>query len=177
LIWLGEKLSKNTSLAVAIILLGSIAVGYDSIKFADGAKLSGLPFFIIASIVLAAYVVLLRRWKLTAKQTLAIINLPSAIIFLPLWYFFLPSTLATAGINEILLQALFQGLGPSFFALIFFTYAIQSIGATQVAGFAAVVPATAALLAIPVLGEYLSPIEWGGVCVVTTGLTLLLLHR
>ena len=175
--WLGDRLNKNTLLAVATILVGGIAVGYESIKLADTTKLAGLPFFITASLVLAAYVVLLRRWKLTAKQTLAIMNLPSAVIFIPIWYFFLPSTLGAASINEILLQALFQGLGPSFLALIFFTYAIQALGATPVAGFAAVVPATAALLAIPVLGEYLTVIEWIGVAIVTLGLALLLFKK
>lgn len=176
-IWMGTKLGKNAVIAITIILLGGVAVGYEAMKVADSSKLEGVPYFIIGSIVLAAYVALLNRWKLTAKQTLAIINLPNAIVFLPIWYFFLPSTLSTAGMDEILLQALFQGLGPSFLALIFFTYTIQSLGPTPAAGFAAVVPATAALLAIPVLHETLSLTEWVGVGIVTLGLALLLLRK
>lgn len=176
-LWLGDRLSKNAYIAVAIIVTGSIAVGYENMQTAGSTNLLGLPFFIVASFVLAAYAVLVRLWKLTAKQTLAIINLPNALLFLPIWYFLLPSGLASAATSEILLQAVFQGLGPSFLALIFFTYAIQALGATPVAGFAATVPATAALLAIPVLGEKLNIIEWTGVITVTLGLALLILRR
>jgi len=176
-VWLGDHLNKSTSVAIAVILIGAVTVAYQSFNIANVDNLTGLPFFLAGSLILAAYVVLLRLWKLTTKQTLAIINLPSAIFFLPIWFFFLPSTINSAGFDEILLQALFQGLGPSFLGLIFFTYAIQTLGPTPVAGFAAVVPATATLLAIPVLGETLNLIEWSGVIIVTIGLTLLLLKR
>ena len=172
-----EKLPQSAYLAIFVILSGSILVGYESIRAAGMANLTGVPFFMAASFVLAAYMVLLRLWKLTAKQTLAIINLPNAIVFLPLWYLFLPSGIHQATNNEILLQLLFQGLGPSFLALIFFTYTIQTLGTTAAAGFAAVVPATAALLAIPVLGETLNLIEWLGVITVSVGLLLLILKR
>lgn len=174
---LGDRLSSNAFFAIAVILTGSIAVGYEAMHVAGSSNLSGLPFLIASSFVLAAYMVFIRMWKVTAKQTLAIINLPNTLIFLPVWYFMLPSGLASAGIGEIMLQALYQGLGPGFMALIFFTYAIQALGATPVAGFAATVPATAALLAIPVLGETLNFIEWVGVLTVTLGLALLLLRR
>jgi len=174
---LGERLGKTAFIAIAIIIAGSVAVGYENLSSVGTENLIGLPFFIIASFFLAAYVVLLRLWNLTSRQILAIINLPSALVFLPLWWFALPSTIGDASLAEIALQALFQGLGPSFLALIFFTYAIQTIGATPVAAFAASVPATAALLAIPVLGERLNIVEWSGVLAVTAGLALLILRR
>jgi len=172
-----EKLDKSAYLAIFVILSGSVLVGYENIRAAGMTNLTGVPFFMAASFVLAAYMVLLRLWKLTAKQTLAIINLPNAIVYLPIWFLFLPSGLDHASDNEILLQLLFQGLGPSFLALIFFTFTIQTLGTTAAAGFAAVVPATAALLAIPVLGETLNLVEWLGVCTVSAGLLLLILQR
>jgi len=174
---LGERLTKLGSLAIAVILAGSTAVAYQSFSSSNVENLAGLPFFIMASVFLASYVVFLRMWKLTAKQTLAIINLPTAVLFLPIWYFFLPSTITTADPYDVVFQALFQGLGPGFIALVFFTYAIQTLGTTPVAGFAAVVPATAALLAIPVLGEHLNGIEWSGIVAVTIGLVLLIWRR
>lgn len=174
---LGERLNKVAWLAILIILAGSIAVGYESMRLSEGAKLAGLPYFIAASLILASYLVLLRRWNITAKQTLAIINLPNFLLYLPFWYFLFPSTIAEATTNEILFQSLFQGLGPGFLALIFFTYATQSLGPTPVAGFAATVPATAALLAIPILYEHLNLTEWTGVLAVTIGLAILIMRR
>ena len=176
-VFLGERLGKTAFIAIAIIIAGSVAVGYESLSTVGGENLIGLPFFIIASLFLAFYVVLLRLWNLTSRQILAIMSLPSAVVFLPLWWFALPSTIGDASTFEIVLQGLFQGFGPSFLALIFFTYAIQTIGATPVAAFAASVPATAALLAIPVLGERLNLIEWSGVLAVTLGLALLILRK
>ncbi len=176
-VFLRDVLPKRSVIAIAVIIAGSVLVGFENIRAVGTANLNGLPFFMAASFVLAAYMVLLRQWKLTAKQTLAIINLPNAIAFLPIWYFFLPSTLDIASTNEILLQLVFQGLGPSFLALIFFTYTIQSLGTTAAAGFAAVVPATAALLAIPILGETLNLLEWLGVITVSVGLIMLILKR
>ena len=174
---LRDRVPKSAAIAIAIILAGSIIVAYQSLATSSDNNLIGLPFFIGASLVLAAYSVLVRIWKLTAKQTLAIINLPNALVFLPIWYFFLPSTLASATTNDIVLQLIFQGIGPGFLALIFFTYTIQTLGPTATSAFAATVPATAALLAIPILGEVPNMIEWTGVVIVTIGLALLILKR
>jgi len=174
---LGEKLGKTAIIAISIIIAGSLTVGYQSLSTFGGQYLIGLPFFILAAFLLATYMILIRLWNINSRQVLAIVNLLSAVLFLPLWWFFLPSTLSLATMPEIALQALFHGLGPSFFALVFFTYAIQTIGATPMAGFAAAVPATAALLAIPVLGEHLNIIEWSGVLAVTVGLALLIFKK
>jgi drug/metabolite transporter (DMT)-like permease len=57
-----------------------------------------------------------------------------------------------------------------------FAIAATNLGTTPTAGFAAAVPASATLLAIPVLGEWPAGLEWIGIGVVTTGLTLLLLQ-
>jgi len=174
---LGEKLGKNAFIGISAIIAGSIIVSYQSLSVADGQYLIGLPFFLFAALILAIYMIFIRLWNVSSKQILAIMNVPNAVLFLPLWWFALPTTLASASMSEIALQALFQGLAPSFLALVLFTYAIRTIGATPTAGFAASVPATAALLAIPVLGEHLNFIEWSGVLAVTAGLALLILRK
>jgi drug/metabolite transporter (DMT)-like permease len=77
----------------------------------------------------------------------------------------------------IIFQALFQGLGPGFFAVILFALAAMHLGATMTAGFSAVVPATAALLAIPILGEIPNTMEWVAIAIVTVGLALLIMSK
>lgn len=176
-VFLAERLTHKAFFGIAIIFAGGCMVSFDGLMTGSTQALRGVAFFLVASFLVAAYVNGVRHWKLTPQQTLAIINLPNAVVFLPVWYFFLPSSIAGAAWPDIVLQALFQGLGPSFLALILMTYAVQKLGATPMAGFAASVPTTAALLAIPVLGENLKLLEWAGVVTVTAGLALLIWRR
>jgi len=177
LVWIGERLGTLATLGIAVIFAGGVAVGYNGLIAGGFDALAGVAFFLTASATLAVYVVLVRRWQVTPKQTLCAINIPTALIFIPVWWFFLPTNLAGATSQEIAFQALFQGFGPSFLAVLLMTYAVHEIGPTKMAAFAATVPTTAALLAIPVLGEHLGTVEWTGVIVVTAGLLLLLWKR
>ena len=61
-------------------------------------------------------------------------------------------------------------------AVILFAVAAAHLGPTPTAGFSASVPATAALLAIPVLGELPGPLEWVGIGTVSAGLALLMIR-
>jgi len=175
--FLGERLSKLSLVAIAVIFVGGWIVAIKSLSSDVPHSIDGVIFFIAGSVLVSVYVIAVRHWKLTPRQTLAIINLPNAIIFIPVWYFFLPSTLGTADFSDIVFQALFQGLGPSFFAIFLMTHAVHTLGPTLTTGFAASVPTVAALMAIPVLGETLSLVEWGGILTVTAGLSLLLWKR
>lgn len=164
-------------LAIGIIIMGGILLGIPGMATGGADTVLGIIFFLGASAVLAVYIFGLRYWRVTPRQALALINLPNALIYLPLWYFLLPTGLAEVELSTILFQAFFQGLGPGFFALILFALAAIHLGPTATAGFSASVPATAALLAIPVLSEYPSLIEWCGIAAVTAGMALLMLKR
>ena len=177
LIFFKQKVGRLAIVAIAIILLGCSLIGlFDRQAVQDHAWLGAL-LFLAAAFVLSAYIVGVGHWRLTPRQSLVVIAVPNAIVILPLWHFFLPSTLATASWEAIAFQALFQGLGPSFLAVIFYTLTIRNLGSTSTAGISAIVPATATLLAIPVLGEWPSSIQWLGVATVSIGLAMLLARR
>lgn len=164
-------------LAIAIIAAGSLMVGLPGLQAVDVSVLSAAALFLCASAVLSIYLFGVRQWQISPRQALALVTLPNALVFLPIWYFFLPSGIADVDGSVILGQALYQGLGPGFFAVILFAIAITHLGVTPTAGVAASVPASAALLAMPFLQEYPSLIEWVGIVVVTGGLCLLFLWR
>lgn len=163
--------------AVAIIVAGGGLVGWRGLNAGGEDVAQGLALFLAASAILSAYIFLLGRWSVSPRQALAVVTLPSALVFLPLWWVALPSGLAQAATGDILFQAAFQGLGPGVLAVVLFTLAALHLGATATAGFSAAVPAGATMLAIPVLGEVPTPLEWGGVALVTAGLALLVLRR
>jgi drug/metabolite transporter (DMT)-like permease len=161
-------------IAVLILVVGAVLIGFPGLRAGGNNALSAIAFFLAASAVLSIYVMGVKHWQVEARQALALVSLPNAVLFLPVWFFFLPSTIQDAPWSTVLLQAAFQGLGPGFLAVILFSISARILGPTPSAGLAAAVPASAALLAIPVLGEIPTGIEWIGIAIVTAGLVLLL---
>ena len=172
-----ERPTRRQILAITIIVLGGLLLGYRGMATGGSNVVTGIALFLSGSAILSIYIVGIRRWALTPRQALALINVPNALVFLPLWFFFLPSGLADTELSTILFQAVFQGFGPGFLAVILFALAAMHLGPTPTAGFSAAVPATAALLAIPVLSEVPTMLEWAGIATVTGGLFLLVVRR
>lgn len=176
-LFLKDRPSRNQIVAIAVIILGGLLLAFRGMADGGANVAAGITLFLSASAILSVYIVGIRRWALRPKQALALINVPNALVFLPLWFFFLPSGLAEADLSTVLFQAAFQGLGPGFLAVILFALAAMHLGPTATAGFSAAVPATATLLAVPVLSEIPSPLEWIGIATVTGGLALLVARR
>lgn len=177
LLMAGVRPDRKQLFAIAVIILGGVLLAWRGLHNGGPNVAQGIVLFLTASAVLSIYIYGLKRWHLTPRQALAVVNIPNAVLFLPLWYLLLPSGLAETDLTTVLLQALFQGLGPGFLAVILFTLAAIHLGPTPTAGFSAMVPATAALLAIPVLGELPSALEWVGIATATLGLGLLMRGR
>lgn len=160
-------------LGLAVIVAGAVLLGASGMRGGGLNIALGISLFLTASALLSVYIFGLRFWRITPRQALALVNIPNAVVFLPIWIVVLPSGLAETPISIVLFHALFQGLGPGFVAVILFALAATHLGPTATAGFSAAVPATASLLAIPVLGEIPSTLEWIGIGTVTVGLLLL----
>ena len=159
--------------AIAAIILGGAVLAGPAMAASGVNVVEGILWFLGASLILAIYIDGVKRFSLKPKEALAIITLPNAVCFLPLWYFLLPTGIPETDTLTIVLQALFQGLGPGFLAVILFAIAAIDLGPTVTAAFSAAVPATATLLAIPVLGEQPNGMEWAGLAIVTLGLLIL----
>jgi drug/metabolite transporter (DMT)-like permease len=163
--------------STGVILAGGLLVGWQGITAGGADVATGIGFFLAGSVVLSMYMVAIRVWQISPYQALAMVNIPNAAVFLPLWFFALPSGMAETETHVLIAHALFQGVGPGFCALMLFTAANYHLGAGPTAAISAAVPALAALLAIPVLGEVPSPLEWVGIAIVCTGLGLLIRAR
>lgn len=169
--------SRRQLIAVLILVVGAILIGVPGLRTGGTGVVAAIAFFLAASAVLSIYFLGVKQWQVGPREALALVSLPNAIVFLPTWFFFLPSTIHDASWSAIWLQAAFQGLGPGFLAVILFSISARILGPTPSAGLAAAVPASATLLAIPVLGEIPARIEWIGIAIVTAGLVLLLSAR
>nr|WP_319384409.1 DMT family transporter [uncultured Roseibium sp.] len=169
--------SRMQVTGIAVIVAGAVLVGSTGLMQGGKNVAAGIGLFLAASAVLSVYIFGVRHWQITPRQALVLVNVPNAVLFIPVWLLFLPSGIAEASLSSIVFQAAYQGLGPGFVAVILFALAATHLGPTATAGFSAAVPASAAVLAIPVLGETPGFQEWLGIGVVTIGLSLLIVKR
>ncbi|MEL6999541.1 MAG: DMT family transporter [Pseudomonadota bacterium] len=164
-------------LGAMVIVLGGVMVAWRGLTAGGADVMLGIGLFVGASSLIATYIYMLKHCNVTPKQALALVNIPNALLYLPVWLLFLPSALAEVPIETVLAQAAFQGLGPGFLAVMIFALMAFHLGATPTAAVSATVPAAAALLAVPVLGEIPTPLEWTGIAVVSIGLWVMIRSR
>jgi drug/metabolite transporter (DMT)-like permease len=117
----------------------------------------------------AVFTLLLRRYPMEPLTAAVTTTLGSAILYVPVWWLFLPSTISHAPVAEIAMQAAYQGVVVVFVAMLLYTFAVRRLGAQTVTLLMAIVPGVSALAAIPVLGEPLSMLTLAGLGAVTIG--------
>lgn len=156
LIILREALSRDNWLSLSVIAIGLI--GMSSLMYAEHEFVLGIGdlFFVLASLSWGIYTALLKRWMLPPWQAMAGVALLSTLIYLPIYVLFLPSRLAEATLQQILTQAIFQGIFVVIIAMLSFIGAVERLGAVKVGSILALAPLLASLAAVPLLGEPLS---------------------
>jgi len=154
---------------LAIITLGSLLLAWTTSGAWDGAWRGDLLFLAAVS-SWAVYTLLVQRWALPALDTTIALGLTAAPVFLPLWFFALPSGMAQASWTVMLTQAAFHGAGASVIAGILYTRSVAALGPAATTMIGAAVPALVALTAWPLLGEGLSPVAILAVLLVSGGM-------
>ncbi|MEM1160522.1 MAG: DMT family transporter [Pseudomonadota bacterium] len=173
----GTRPTWGHIIGTAVILTGGTMVAWRGLQAGGTDVATGIALFLGASTLVGSYIYAIRHWSVTPREALVLVNVPNALIYLPIWALFLPSSMADAPIETVVWQMAFQGLGPGFLAVIVFAMMAYHLGPTPTAAVSAAVPASAALLAIPVLSEQPTPLEWAGIATVTVGLMLLTWRR
>lgn len=171
-LWLRQKPTPMQRIALTLVFIGIALTAADT--FSHGTHLTGLQMFgdllfLCGSSSWAIFTLLLRRYPTTPLTAAVCTTLGSAIMYLPTWWFFLPSTMDQAPFTEITMQALYQGVLVVFIAMMLYTYAVRCLGGQTVALLMAIVPGLAALAAVPILGEPLSLHTIAGLGAVTMG--------
>ena len=174
-LWLKQAPSRAQRIALGFVFAGIVLTAADTLS--NGAQITGLQMlgdalFLCGSSSWATFTLLLRRYPVTPLTATVITTLGSALVYLPLWWLFLPSTLNQAPLGEILMQAVYQGVLVVFVAMLLYTLAVRHLGPQTVALLMAVVPGLSALAAVPLLGEPLSLLALAGLAAVTAGAVL-----
>jgi drug/metabolite transporter (DMT)-like permease len=151
-----------------------IATGVAAIVSVGGATLGtsqnlGHLLFVAAALTFACYTVAMRRARLDGLHAAAISAVGSMLIYLPPYAVVTGTAIFDASPTAIALQALVQGILTAVVSYIVYGVAVRTLGASRGAAFAASCPAMTALLAIPILGEWPSSVDWAAIILVSVG--------
>lgn len=166
---LGERIGHRRAVGIAVIAAGSLVILGPGVG-ATGAW-PGHLLFVLGAAMWAGFTVAMRISGLGAITATAVVCVFSAIGYLPLYLaLFGTAGLTAAPAGELAFQAVYQGGFSAIGALFCYCRAIQSLGTTRAAVFAALVPVLATGLGALVLGESPSATEVLGVAFLSLGI-------
>jgi drug/metabolite transporter (DMT)-like permease len=170
--------SRRGLAGIVMIALGIALMASDSLSGVDTWQLIGDASLLAASICWSAYGIMAQRLKIPPLQAAAMVAVLSALAF---WPVYLPTTgaagLFTASWDQLLLQAVYQGILIGFVSILVYTRAIATLGATGTTLFTAAVPCLTTIAAVPLLGETPTTAVWMGVAIVSVGMIVAVFGR
>ncbi|MDQ0510320.1 DMT family transporter [Ancylobacter amanitiformis] len=169
---LRERLGLARALGFACIALGVLALGGRGVMFPQDGAWRGHLLLLCGATMWAGYTLAFRRTGMKATEIVGLIGLWSVIILTP---FGLPGVVQAVSDGygrEVLVQLVVQGVLSGVVALVAFGIAIQRLGSSRAAAFTGLVPALAALIAVPVLGEHPDAAAIAGVVATGFGVAL-----
>lgn len=168
---LGTRPPRQRVLALLPIALGVACVAYPVVtgSHAGPSTLPGDLMLLSAGIAWATYSVLVKKWVYDAWLLTRFVALASTLLFMPVYWLWLPKGLDQVPVSMLVLQALYQGIGPTIVAMILFLKAVAILGAERMGALVALVPVLAGLGAVPLLDEPLTPWLVAGLALVSLG--------
>jgi drug/metabolite transporter (DMT)-like permease len=156
---------------LVLIVLGSTGIVWASGGTIGTRQNIGHILFLCAGLVWAGYTVAMRRARIGGLHAAAIAAATSFALYLPVYAVFARGSLFKAPL-DVALQAVVQGILTAILALLLYGRMVGLLGATVGAAFVALTPVTTAILAIPVLNERPSVIDWVAITLISVGVYL-----
>ena len=168
-----QTLSIKTVMALAVIVAGAIALILNGPESGSSSLLQGVAYLLAASLMWATYTLGLKRSGLDAIGNALLIAWCSPV----LWLFCVltgiaPTTLGQFTFADALPFIVVQGLGVGVIATLAYSIAISKLGAAKSATIGSFAPILTTLLAVPLLGESLSPLLLIGIGLTVCGVIL-----
>ena len=167
---LDERIAGRRMLGLALIVAGVALVGLQSLSEPAAGSWRGDLFFLGGATLWSLYGVLARKWHVHPLDATVAGAVFTSATYLPVYLAFLPKNIAATPIGEIVFQGVYQGLFAVVIAMLAYTQVVRTFGPLRTAMVTAVVPASAAVLSVPILGEPLLPLTLAGAAVTTAGM-------
>lgn len=157
--WLLFKEAFDGHTWLSLLIMLSAVAGMSVLMYQETGVAFGLGdgLFFISAIWWGVFTVLLRHWKLSAWHSMAGVAIWSAIVYVPIYMVFLPKNLTIPTPIHLFGQVVFHGIFVVIIATLAYVEAIKRLGAFKTGSIVTLAPFMAAILAVPLLGEPLSP--------------------
>lgn len=169
---LGEKTDALRIGGVALSIGGIACLLVASGPGSSEHVMFGHLMLVAAGAMWAMYTINMRAWKVDPLQATAAVCVLSCLIYLPIYFLFLPSQIGMHNLPEATFQALYQGILNSILALYFYNRGVALLGASTSSAFLPLVPIVSMLLAIPLLDQTPGMLEWAGIGLAAAGVFL-----
>jgi len=169
---LKEKLPRQRALGAAIIVAGLCVIGGEALATIGMHGLIGDLTFMSAGLMFATFALLLRLWRVTPMDAVAITSVVSLMDIPIQWLAFGFERMIGLGLWENLLQLTMQGIFAGAGATYLFARSVALLGAGRAAVFPSLVPGFTLLIGFLVLGEVPTVAQLAGLAVVLVGFRL-----
>lgn len=162
-----QRLAAHRYAAIGLIFIANVAMTGGSVFSFD--SVFGIVLLLAAAVCYTGHMTGLRLCSMRWQDAVVVVPVVNVVLFTPLWFLF-PTGFAEASLQDMVVQAVYQGIVVNVLALICVAYAIRHLGTITVALLMSLVPVTTALLAWAMLGEALSFWEMIGIAGCSAGL-------
>jgi drug/metabolite transporter (DMT)-like permease len=166
---LHEAFTTAKSVGITLILAGVIGIVLSAGGTIGTRQNIGHVLFVGGAFSWACYTVAMRRARLDGLHAAAIAAVGNLVLYLPVYALVAGASLFKAPPSDIALQAFVQGFLTAVISLLLYGRAVNILGASGGAAFPALCPAMTAVLAIPILGEWPTAIDWIAIILISAG--------
>ena len=172
---LHEKPTIQRIIGGAILVVGLLVFGAESLATIGRAGVGGDLLFATAGLFWATFGTLLRLWNVAGTRAVKAVGAVSLILFAPIYFFMYGiSALTQHGWFENLLQAVVQGGIAGSLPIYLFAHAVIALGGGRAATFPALVPVFGVTIGFLALGVVPSLAQFAGMLVVLVGFHVIL---
>jgi drug/metabolite transporter (DMT)-like permease len=171
---LRDRLDRGQVVGLALTLTGAGALLGSEIARAglSDAQPIGDALFLLAAFLWACSTLAMKRGGLTPLHGTAVVAVASLILYLPPYLVLAGGHALALPLAESAFHGFYQGVMTSVVSLIAYMRGIALLGPARGSAFSALVPVLAAVLAIPLLGEWPTPMTWVAVTLTAAGVVL-----
>jgi drug/metabolite transporter (DMT)-like permease len=166
---LHEAFTSAKSVGITLILAGAIGIVWSADGTIGTRQNIGHVLFVGGAFSWACFTVAMRRARLDGLHAAAIAAVGNLVLYLPVYAVIAGASLFKAPLADIALQAFVQGFLTAVISLLLYGRAVGILGASGGAAFPALCPALTAVLAIPILGEWPTAIDWIAIIFISAG--------
>ena len=170
-VWLlvGTRPTRLRSIGLGLIGTGIVCAAMPYLTEWSPEYAFGDLLILLSSICWAFYGVLAARWKYSPWTLTRAIAFGSSIVYLPIYWLWLPKEMSNAPLSMIIIQGAFQGISATILAMLTYLKSLELLGPERTASFLALVPVVIGVLAVPLLDEPLTPWLGSGIVFVSLG--------